>query len=255
MQLSVIIPLFNESKILLHALEEFSSEFDEIVGKDAWHFLLVENGSADNTLAIVQEYAKDRPATTIIQLSSPNYGNALREGILAAQCPWCMILNIDHLWDKPYFTWSWKFRHGYDIIMGSKGADPSINRQTKYRNMLSTGLNALLRYFLQFTGSDSHGMKVMQTDTIKPLAEICVMRRGQFDTELTIRALRKGLRIAEIPIPYEEKRAARNYMVKKIGQNVIDLFRFVQVMKTVQYENALRYRRFSREDIINGTGI
>ena len=39
------------------------------------------------------------------------------------------------------------------------------------------------------------------------------MTRGQFDTEFTLKALRGGLDIAEIPIVYQESRKPRNLMI------------------------------------------
>ena len=59
------------------------------------------------------------------------------------------------------------------------------------------------------------------------------------NTELTLRVLRGGLWVAEIPIPYMEKRKARNFMVKKISQNIWDLFRFYRVMKKFPMKETL----------------
>ena len=41
------------------------------------------------------------------------------------------------------------------------------------------------------------------------------MTRGQFDTEFTLKALRGGLDIAEIPVVYQESRKPRNFMITK----------------------------------------
>ena len=159
-----------------------------------------------------------------------------------------MLMNVDHLWDSPFFEWAWRNRHCYDLILGSKRADPTLNRQDQYRRVLSAGLNALLIYLFDFVGADSHGMKLMRASAMRPLAERCVMRRGQFDTELTLRALRGGYWVAEAPVPYVEKRSPRNFMVKKIGQNIINLFQFYHVMKSVPYVGTIRYRRACREE-------
>ena len=98
-------------------------------------------------------------------------------------------------------------------------------------------------------GADSHGMKVLKTEPLRAIARQCVMRRGQFDTELTIRAMRAGLWVAEAPIPYQEKRAPRNLMIKKISQNIFDLFRLRRVLRSIPYEGHFRYRRYCREDL------
>lgn len=249
MQLSVVLPVRNEEGILREACDAFAGEFDRLVGAGDWQFVLVENGSSDSSPEIIAGIKDARPETLSLSLSTADYGNALREGILAAEGDWVMILNVDHLWDPPFFQWAWAQRHAYDLILGSKRADPTINRQDNYRRILSAALNGLLNYYFDFMGADSHGMKVMKTARIVPIARECVMRRGQFDTELTIRAMRAGLWVAELPIPYQEKRKPRNLMIKKVAQNVFDLFRLRRVLQTVPYEGHFRYRRFCREDL------
>ena len=255
MELSVAIPIFNEQKILENTLLNFAAEFDAVVGPGRWAYVLVENGSADSTLEVARRMITKWPGSKVIELNKPDYGNALREGMLNADYPWTMILNIDHQWDTPFFKWAWDNRADYDMIMGSKSADLSLNSQTRYRKILSAGINALFRYYVDFSGADTHGMKVMRTEAVKPLAEVCIMRRGQFDSELVIRSLRKGLRTVEVPVYYSERRKQRNFMIKKIGQNVINLFTFSKEMRSVPQEGPLHYRRLSREDVEMGRRV
>lgn len=249
MQLSVVLPVRNEEEILEEACNAFAAEFDRVVGPGSWQFVLVENGSSDSSPEIIERIGSGLPNTRSLTLDQSDYGNALREGLLAAEGKWTMILNVDHLWDAAFFEWCWYHRESYDLILGSKRADPTINRQDSYRRILSAGLNGLLNYQFDFMGADSHGMKVMKTEPLCAIARQCVMRRGQFDTELTIRAMRAGLWVAEAPIPYEEKRKPRNLMAKKIAQNIIDLFRLRRVLQSVPYEGHFRYRRLCREDL------
>ncbi len=252
MQLSVILPIRNEQALLKDACDAFAAEFDRIVGPGNWQFVLVENGSSDASPKIIEQIRSERKETISLTLAIADYGNSLREGILAATGEWMMILNVDHLWDPPFFEWSWSQRSKYDLILGSKRADPTINKQDSYRRILSAALNGLLNYLFDFMGADSHGMKLMKTEPLRAIARECIMRRGQFDTELTIRAMRSGLWVVEAPIPYQEKRKPRNFMIKKISQNVLDLFRLYRVLRSVPYEGHFRYRRICREDLLNG---
>ena len=135
------------------------------------------------------------------------------------------------------------------MIIGSKRVNPTLNQQDQYRRLLSAGLNAILQYFFDCVAAETHGMKFMRTNVFKQIADSCVMQRGQFDTELTLRALRAGLWVAEVPIPYLEKRKQRNFMFRKIGQNVFDLVRFRKVMDKVEYCGNVKYKRFCREDL------
>ena len=253
LNLSVVLPIHNEEKTLWGAVEALAPEFDFIVGPQAWQFILVENGSRDSSLQICHRIAKRWTSSQVIHLPKGDYGNALREGVLRSEGSHCLIMNVDHLWDRPYFKWAWKNRDEYDLIIGSKRADPTLNQQDQYRRVLSAGLNAILAYLFDNVAAETHGMKLIKLQSMRPVTEVCIMRRGQFDTELTLRALRGGYPIAEVPIPYMELRKPRNFMLRKIGQNVYDLFRLYQVMKNVLYDGHLRYHRFCRYDMLKQT--
>jgi glycosyltransferase involved in cell wall biosynthesis len=248
--LSVILPIHNEENILWHSALSFGKHFDRVVGIWNWQYVLVENGSSDASREIAEKIVSHRPTSKLLVLKKADYGNALREGLLASQGKWSLIMNVDHLWDTPFFDWSWANRNNYDLIMGSKRADPTLNKQDQYRRVLSAGLNSILQYLFNCVCSDSHGMKLLRTKTLTPVANACVMRRGQFDTELVLRSLRGFFWVAEVPIPYIEKRKQKNLMIVKIMNNVLDILRLYRAMKTVPYCGNVRYRRFCREDLM-----
>ena len=74
------------------------------------------------------------------------------------------------------------------------------------------------------------------------------MERGQFDTELTMRALRGGLWVAEVPVPIVQIRKPRNLMLGKIYRNFVDLLRLRRAMRNVGSVRT-RYHRWAREDM------
>lgn len=248
---SVVIPLYNEEQILRQNLEILAACFDRVVGAGKWHFILVENGSTDATSHLADAAAKRWPPSQAIHLKESNYGIALKTGLRAAATKWVYIVDIEQ-WDLPFIAWSWRERASYDVLMASKRADPSISRQSYYRRLLSCGLNGLLQLFVQFTGTDTHGPKLLAREPLKPIIDACELDRGQYDTELILRAVRSGKRIVEVPFPYRELRPNRNWMVKKIVWNLIALKRLIEVLKKVPSEGPQRYYRLSREDVLEG---
>lgn len=249
MKLSVVLPVFNEEGILEEACKDFSKEFNKIVGKNSWQFVFSENGSSDNSPLIIKKLLNVYSGSIHLTFDKSDYGYALKEGIKASNGESILIMNVDHLWDSNFFNWAWGNRNRYDLILGSKRSDPTLNQQDSYRKTLSAGLNALLQYLFESVVSDTHGMKLLRASTLKLVSEECVMKRGQFDTELTLRALRGQYWVVEVPIPYLEKRKARNFMFKKILQNVIDIYTLKKVMKEVGYQGTLNYRRFCAQDL------
>lgn len=247
-ELSVIVPVYNEEKILMGMAEDMAPHLDAIVGSGRWQFVTVDNGSQDRSAEICSALAARWPTTKIVTLSQPNYGEALYRGLMAATGSWAFIINVD-FWDIPFLRWCYGTRGVYDLVMGSKRADSTLNQQSGYRRLLSWGLNTILQSVFGFVGSDTHGQKFLHLPTLRPILEQCVMRRGQFDTEFTLRASRAQLWLAEVPVPIVELRGPRNLLLQKIFRNLVDITRLYRLMRTVPTKGALRYHRWSREEV------
>lgn len=248
--LSVIVPVYNEEKDLWPMAEQLAVHLDKIVGRDRWQYVLVDNGSTDSTPRLVEQIIQHWPGSIKVFLSHPDYGKALAAGLEQAEGGWAYIINVDW-WDPIFLRWAWVHRTKYDIILGSKRADNTLNQQTRYRRILSWGLNTTLQFFFGFVGTDTHGQKLLRLFSIRPVLKECVMRRGQFDTEFVLRAMRRGLWLAEVPVPIVERRSHRNWMIKKIAQNIWDIFRLRQVMKGIPFTHTIRYHKWTREDMEN----
>jgi glycosyltransferase involved in cell wall biosynthesis len=249
---SVVVPLYNEQSILDENVEKLAGFFDTVVGRDRWYFVFVENGSTDATPALVDAVAARRPPSRVIHLPIPNYGIALKTGLRAATTRWVYIVDIEQ-WDFPFIAWSWKHRNGYDALIASKRADFTICHQHFYRRVLSCALNGLLQVLVQFSGTDTHGPKLLNRVSLLSIIAACELDRGQYDTELILRAVRAQKRIIEAPSEYRELRPNRNLMVKKILWNLWALARLVRIMKTVPHQGLARYYRVAREDVLAET--
>lgn len=250
--LSVIVPIHNEALDLWSMASGLAPHLDRVVGAGRWQFVLVDNGSCDKSPQIVQRIITTWPTAIGMRLPRPDYGEALAQGLTSAEGSWAYVINVD-FWDEVFLAWCWRYRAAYDLVLGSKRADPALNHQHKYRRLLSWGLNSILQFAFGFVGTDTHGQKFISLATIRPLIAQCVMRRGQFDTELTLRALRQGLWLAEVPVPIQELRPPRNFMFKKIYRNLYDIVRLKRIIRLVPPDRPIRYHRWAREDIERDT--
>lgn len=246
--LSVVIPVYNEEQVLAANTRYLAGEFDRIVGAGAWQYVIVDNGSTDATPALLRQVAETWP-TKILHADEPNYGKALRTGLEGADTEWVHSIDIEQ-WDIPFFEWAWNNREQHDIFIGSKRADPTLNRQPVYRKFLSWGLNCLIQLFFEHMGTDTHGPKLLRLSALKPIISQCRMSRGQFDTEFVLRSVRAGLRLVEAPVIYEEQRPARRLMLEKIYINIREFNRLRIMMKGIGFSGLVRYRRVCREDVL-----
>lgn len=249
-QLSIIIPCYNEADVLLSLSEVLSLFLDNVVGENIWQFVFVSNGCTDNTQNVLSKIYDQWPNTSNVFLDKPNYGFALRKGLEKAEGKWALIINVD-FWDKNFISWAWGKRQAYDLILGSKLGNPFLDKRPKYRKFLSFVLNFILQAYFGGVVSDTHGQKLLYLPKIRPILKTCVMNRGQFDTEFTLKCQRKGLKLAEAPVPIEESRKQKNLMLKKILQNLIDIYRLNKILKNIPQTDNLFYHRYSIQDLKN----
>src|SRR3954471_2682424 len=80
---SIVIPVYNEEAILEAAVKDL---IDRLRAFDfTYELILAENGSRDRTVAIAEELSQRFPQLRAFSLGEPNYGKALKRGILEAR--------------------------------------------------------------------------------------------------------------------------------------------------------------------------
>lgn len=245
MELSVIIPAYNEADYIFQSLEQLAPHLDSIA-KNSWEFVIIDNGSVDNSRQVIHRIQKLWPKTKFIELDRPDFGSALKAGLEAAEGNFSYIINVD-AWDPIFLKSAWEVREAHDFILGSKRLQPELSEIHPLRKILSWGLNTILQNFLGFEGSDTHGQKLVRMPAVRPIIQQVVLRRGQFDTELTLRAQRTGLRTAEFPIRLKELRPPRNKMIKKITQNIADIWRLKKILKHQSFCSKVNHKRYYSE--------
>ncbi len=248
--LSVVVPIFNEEKIIFSELENFTKCLSKFIDDNDWGFVIVNNGSTDNSQNEIEKILKFKKYSKCIFVEKPDYGLALRSGINSSNARFCHIINVEQ-WDIDFLKWSLENRKEYDLILGSKRADPTLNLQSNFRKFLSWGLNSILSLLFETVSIDTHGPKFLNMNRMKQIIEETKLNRGQFDTEFSLRAQREGLWIAEAPIKYHEKRRQKNFMIAKIYRNIFDLLKLRKILKNVKYKSNVNFRRFSYFDIKN----
>ena len=166
--------------------------------------LVCENGSRDDTLAIVRELAERHDGIRVETLPVADYGRTLRHAIEVAQYEKIVIFNVD-FWSTEFLEAALAALDGNDMILGSKvlGRD----RRPIIRRLITRSFNRFLRLRFGFRGTDTHGMKALRRTTAGRLAADCVSKGWLFDTELVLRAERAGLKIVEQPVDTAEIRA------------------------------------------------
>src|SRR5262249_36053454 len=161
----------------------------------------------DRTVELAEHLATEMPEVRVFSLGEPNYGKALKRGILEARGEIVICEEID-LCDADFHRRALDhLRHGdADMVVGSKAMKGASDHRPLMRRAATRILNGMLRLTLDFRGTDTHGLKAFRRERLLPVVEECVIDRDLFASELVIRAGLSGVRVIEIPIRLDEKR-------------------------------------------------
>jgi dolichol-phosphate mannosyltransferase len=125
---SLVVPAYNEEAVIEELVAHLGTVMDSLDG-DA-EAILVDDGSADGTWALMQEAAAADPRFRIVRLSR-NFGHqiALTAGVDAARGDAVVVMDAD-LQDPPELVHQMaaRWRDGYDVVYAVRSERPGETR-------------------------------------------------------------------------------------------------------------------------------
>jgi glycosyltransferase involved in cell wall biosynthesis len=221
-RISIVIPVYNEEAILRSAIVDLRDRLQPLGW--AYEIIVAENGSRDKTAELAASMCEKFPELRALSTGEPNYGKALREGILAARGEFVICDEID-LCDVDFHQAAiQELESGNtDLVIGSKLIAGARDQRPMFRHVASVAYTGLLRGLLGFRGTDTHGLKAFRRSELLPLVEACVADRDVFASEFVIRAYRTQKRVVEIPIRVLEKRPPSINLFKRVPNVLTNL--------------------------------
>jgi len=228
-KISVVIPVYNEEAILETAVRALTQKLGR-AGYD-YELILSENGSTDQTAQLAESLSREIPRVRALHGTSANYGQALKEGILAAGGEWVICDEID-LGDLDFYHRAIaELSAGADMVIGSKRHPDSLDGRPWIRRRGTAVINALLRLTLDFKGTDTHGLKAFKRERVLEVVEACTVEHNLFASELVIRAGLMGLDVREIPLRLREIRPPSVGLFRRVPLVLKDLGQLIYVIR------------------------
>jgi len=212
--LSVVIPVYNEEGILRGSV----LELEEKLRRFGWTYelLLCENGSRDRTVEIGKELEAEHREVRMLSTGSPNYGLAMKTGILARGT--FVICDEIDLLDTEFYARAMALleRSDTELVVGSKVMVGANDQRPLFRRAATRVYNGMLRVVCHYRGTDTHGLKAFRREALAETARRCVLDRDVFASEFVIRAHREGKKVVEIPFAVREKRPPSINLLKRV---------------------------------------
>lgn len=223
---TIIIPVYNEEAILEKSILDLAERLKAFPWP--YELIIAENGSTDRTVEIGADLAKRFDSVHCFSAGEPNYGKALRKGILEARGEIVFCDEID-LCDTDFYRRALAILEAgeADFVVGSKLAEGAQDERPLLRHAATLIINGMLRISLGFKGTDTHGLKAFRKNALLDVARSCIVDKDLFASEFVIRAERQGVHITEIPVRILEKRPPSTHLFRRVPNVLTNLLKLV----------------------------
>ena len=215
-QIEIVVPVYNEERALalsVRRLHRFlTAEFPF-----RWQITIADNASTDITPGIAAELARTLPHVRWIRLDRKGRGRALRAAWTASEARVVCYMDVDLSTDlRALLPLVAPLLSGHsDVAIGTRLARGARVVRGPKRELVSRSYNRLLRMTLRARFSDAQcGFKAVRADLLPTLLPAVKDDSWFFDTELLVRAQRRGLRIHEVPVDWIDDPDSRVRIVR-----------------------------------------
>jgi glycosyltransferase involved in cell wall biosynthesis len=206
-RLSIVIPAYNEAKRIRRTLESIQNYLDG----QSWdaEVVVINDGSSDETSAIVESYCSQWAALRLIQNGgNRGKGFSVRNGALMAQGDVILFTDADlsaPITEAPKLIDP--IANGeYDVTFGSRAVDRSLIgvHQSPFRETSGRIFNLFVRGLTGLPFKDTQcGFKAFRRGAAAPVFERQTIFGFGFDAEILYIARKRGLRLREIPVRWD----------------------------------------------------
>jgi len=239
-RLSVVVPAFNEEKVLPASLERIHAYLS---GRGApFEILAIDDGSGDETSRLARAFAERRPECRPLRNeTNRGKGYTVRRGIEEARGAFVLFSDADlstPIEEAEKLLAA--LEAGCDLAIGSRdlpGSDVRV-RQPWYRETMGRVYNRIVRLLSLSGFSDTQcGFKAFRRSALLPLLPLLRIDRYSFDVEILFVARKHGLAVREIPVVWINREDTRVDPLRDASRMLVDLLRIRY------YDWAGRYRK------------
>ena len=205
MLLSVIIPMFNEEPTVGDVIDRTKATLKK-VGLE-YEILVVDDRSWDKSV----EIARGRGAKVYRLKEHMGKGYALRAGFAKAKGDIIATIDSDgsHRPEELPQLLASILQNQADLVIGSRFSGPKPTSGKKFNAAGVRIFNLLIKVFTGAEVSDSQsGYRVMRSVVLENLS--LKSDEYQIESEMLVKIAKKGFRVCEVPISFEQRTYGRS---------------------------------------------
>ena len=222
--LSIIFPLYNESKRLKYCFKNIDIFNSNSLIKNL-EYIFVDDGSTDNSYDLIVDFIKKRRKKKkkikfkIVKFKkNKGKGAALISGIKNASKDWLLTIDTDisvslleiNNWIKYKYL-----KTNNKIYFGSRNLKNSIIKFEYHRKLIGFFLMLICKFFLNIKLYDTQcGFKLYKKNIGKKIFRKLNEKKFAHDIEIVILAEKKKIKIIELPVKWKHKDGSKINLIK-----------------------------------------
>jgi dolichol-phosphate mannosyltransferase len=221
LELSVVIPVYNEAEAVTSVLEEWLAELERL--GVSFEVVAYDDGSSDGSLALLESAAASEPRLRIVTHPNRGHGPTILRGYHEATGEWIFQTDSDGELTPEGFESLWQQRDGFDFLVGYRqGRRSSPSRAAV--TALSRWVVAML--FGRRIRDVNVPYRLMRRSALVPL--LAYLPDDAFAPNVLLSGLasQQGLRVAEAPVTQRPRRGGQGSLTsKRLWQGVLKTLR------------------------------
>eukprot|EP00177_Eucheuma_denticulatum_P004548 GFKZ01008270.1.p1 GENE.GFKZ01008270.1~~GFKZ01008270.1.p1 ORF type:complete len:293 (+),score=17.82 GFKZ01008270.1:250-1128(+) len=232
---SVIVPAYNEQERLPSMLEETTSYLHSRCtqeGDFSWEVIIVDDGSTDGTASVAMEfvrrYSSDR-VRVLRMLGNVGKGGAVRRGVMVCRGRYVLMADADA---ATVFADVERLERvmsggGVDVVVGSRRHLRGAHRRGVIRGFVSAVFGWVVVWVggVRGVGDTQCGFKLYSREAARVAFVGQRLRRWAFDVENLYRVQKAGMRVAEVEVRWTEVAGSKLSVVKATVNMLWDMGR------------------------------
>ena len=189
---------------------------------------MVDDGSSDGTVGVVQELAKDEPRLLVMPQAHRGKGGAVQAGMMASAAKYRFLADADFSMPvqeverflPPYLD-------GADVAIGTREGPGAVRvGEPTSRHLMGRVFNGLIQGLLLPGIADSQcGFKCFSARAADALFPRQTIDGFAFDVEILYLARREGFVLVEVPITWHYMEASKVSPLRDTGRMVREVLR------------------------------
>lgn len=210
MKILIVLPSYNEAKILDANITQLVNFCRANLSSHIFKIVISDNNSQDNTKEVAAVLQAKYPEVDYLFVPEQGKGNAISAPWLKWQNDFEIFIFMDadlatDLKDLPLLISG--IQAGNDLVIGSRNLPQSQVRRTLFRQFFSFGYRLALKILLNTRVKDMPcGFKAVNQRVIKQIVPQIQEQTWFWDSELVYLAEKRGYKIKEIPVKWQEPR-------------------------------------------------